>query len=54
VYLVLLCEEIGRPPELPAIAMVDNQPVIDLIHGPFVEAKRGKHFLMLVAWVRDS
>jgi hypothetical protein len=53
VFLVHLCEELGRPLELPAIVMVDNQPVIDLIHGPFVKAKRCKHFLMLVAWVRE-
>jgi hypothetical protein len=53
VYLVHLCEELGRSLELPCIVMVDNQPVIDLIHGPFVKAKRCKHFLMLVNWVRE-
>jgi hypothetical protein len=38
---------------LPAIVRVENQPVTDLIHGPFVKAKRGKHFLVLEAWVRE-
>jgi hypothetical protein len=31
VFSVHLCEELGRPLELPAIVMVDNQPEIDLI-----------------------
>jgi hypothetical protein len=53
VCLVPLCEEIGRSPVLPAIVRVDKQPVIDLIHGPFEKGKRGKHFHMLVAWVRE-
>jgi uncharacterized membrane protein YGL010W len=53
VYLVNLCEELGRPIDLPAIVLVDNQPVIDLVQSAFVKSKRCKHFLMLVQWVRE-
>jgi Reverse transcriptase (RNA-dependent DNA polymerase) len=56
VYLVHLCDELHRPLELPCIALVDNQPVIDLVSQPSgqVRVKRCKHFLMLVDWVREQ
>jgi hypothetical protein len=53
VYLVHLCEELHRPIDLPAIVMVDNQPIIDLLTTAYVRSKRCKHFLMLVQWVRE-
>jgi hypothetical protein len=54
VYLVHLCEELQRPIDLPAIVMVDNQPIIDLVTTAYVRSKRCKHFLMLVQWVREK
>jgi hypothetical protein len=30
IYIVHLCEEVGRPIDLGAIVFEDNQPVIDL------------------------
>lgn len=47
-----LCEEIGRPIVLPAVVMIDNQPVIDLVSSPHSKTKRCRHFLMLCKWVR--
>ena len=56
IYLVHLCDELHRPLELPCVALVDNQPVIDLVSQPSgqVRVKRCKHFLMLVDWVREQ
>jgi len=56
VFLVHLCEELCRPLELPCIALVDNQPVIDLVSQPSgqTKVKRCKHFLMLVDWIREQ
>jgi hypothetical protein len=38
VYLVHLCEELHRPIDLPAIVMVDNQPIIDLLTTAYVRS----------------
>jgi hypothetical protein len=56
VYLVHLCDELYRPLTLPCIALVDNQPVIDLVSQPSgqTRVKRCKHFLMLVDWIREQ
>ena len=56
VYLVHLCDELSRPLTLPCIALVDNQPVIDLVSQPSgqTRVKRCKHFLMLVDWIREQ
>jgi hypothetical protein len=54
VYVVNLCEELGRPVSLPAIVMEDNQPVIDLSKDLTKLTKRCRHFLMLVNYVREQ
>ena len=54
VYVVHLCEEIGRPVKLPAVVMEDNQPVIDVTSSVSSRTKRCKHFLMLVNYVREQ
>lgn len=55
IYVINLCEEMGRPLSLPAIIMEDNQPVIDLVtHDVSKNSKKCKHFLMLVNYVREQ
>jgi hypothetical protein len=54
IYVVNLCEELGRPVSLPAIVMEDNQPVIDLSKDLTKRSKKCKHFLMLVNYVREQ
>jgi hypothetical protein len=54
VYVVNLCEEMGRPVSLPAIVLEDNQPVIDLSKDLTKLSKKCKHFLMLVNYVREQ
>ena len=54
IYLVHLCEELGRPIKLPAIVMEDNAAVIALSEQTSSRVKRSKHFLVLIAWVREQ
>jgi hypothetical protein len=54
VYVVQICEELNRPISLPAIVMEDSQPSIDLVTDLSTRAKRSKHFLMLIAFVREK
>ena len=54
VYVVNLCEEIGRSISLPAIVMEDNQPVIDITRDFSKRSKKCKHFLMLINYIREQ
>ena len=54
IYVVNLCEEMGRPVSLPAIVFEDNQPVIDLTKDLTKLSKKCRHFLMLVNYVREQ
>ena len=53
IYVVNLCDELGRPVSLPAIVMEDNQPVIDLSKDLHKRSKKCKHFLMLINVIRE-
>jgi hypothetical protein len=54
IYIVHLCEEVGRPIDLPAIVFEDNQPVIDLTKTLSSKITRSKHFLMLIEFLREQ
>ena len=54
IYVVHLCEELGRPITLPAIVLEDNQPVIDLSKELTKRSKKCKHFLMLINFIREQ
>jgi hypothetical protein len=54
IYIVHLCEEVGRPIDLPAIVFEDNQPVIDLTKMLSSKVTRSKHFLMLIEFIREQ
>jgi hypothetical protein len=53
-FVITLCEEIGRPLQLPAIIMIDNQPAIDVTTDLSSKVKRCKHFLMLINFIREQ
>jgi hypothetical protein len=53
IFVVHLCEELGRPVELPCVVLEDNQPVIDVTSELAGRVKRCKHFLMLVNFVKE-
>ena len=54
IYIVHLCEEVGRPIDLPAVVFEDNQPVIDLTKTLSSKVTRSKHFLMLIEFIREQ
>jgi len=54
IYIVNLCEEVGRPIDLLAIVFEDNQPVIDLTKTLSSKVTQSKHFLMLIEFIREQ
>jgi hypothetical protein len=54
IYVVNLCRELRREITLPAVIFEDNQPVIDVATEISSRAKRCKHFLMLVHYVKEQ
>jgi hypothetical protein len=54
VYVVNLCEELGRPLKLPAIVMEDNAATVAVTRDMATRVKRCKHFLMLVHYVKEQ
>jgi histone deacetylase 1/2 len=54
IFVINLCDELGRPVELPAVIMEDNQPAIDLSESLSSRVKKCKHFLMLVNFIREQ
>jgi hypothetical protein len=54
IFVIHLCEELGRPVKLPAIILEDNQPVIDVTTDINGRIKKCKHFLMLIDYVKEQ
>jgi hypothetical protein len=54
IFVIHLCEELGRPVILPAIIVEDNQPVIDVTSDINGRIKKCKHFLMLINYVKEQ
>lgn len=54
IFIIELCKELGRPIRLPAIIFEDNAAVIALSREMTSRAKRCKHFLMTVSWIREQ
>jgi hypothetical protein len=54
IFIVHLCEELGRPISLPAVVLEDNSAVIALSRETNSQAKRCKHFLMMVHYIRQE
>ena len=53
VYVINLCEEVGRPVDLPAVIFEDNLPAVQLSEPISARVKKSKHFLMLVDFIRE-
>ena len=54
VFIISLCEEIGRPIELPVTIKEDNKSTILLSTRMTGQVKKSRHFLMLIHYVRDQ
>lgn len=53
-FIVDLCADIRFPLHLPALVMVDNTPMKLMCSGEAVGMKKCKHFLMLIAYIREQ
>ena len=54
IYVIHICNELDRPVSLPAIIMEDNSAVVALSEPTSSRVKKSKHFLMLIAYVREQ
>ena len=54
IYIINLCDEIGRDIELPVVIFEDNNPTAQLSGSLSSRVKRSKHFLMLVNFIRQN
>ena len=54
IYIINLCDEIGRAVDLPVIIFEDNNPTVQLSGSLSARVKRSKHFLMLVNFIRQN
>ncbi len=54
IFIVELCKELQRPIKLPVIVFEDNGAVIALSREMTSRAKRCKHFLMAINWIREQ
>jgi hypothetical protein len=54
IYIANLLDEVGRPLKLPVRIYEDNQPIIDLATNEIGKVGNSKHFLMLVAFIREQ
>ena len=54
IFVVELCKELARPIKVPVIVFEDNGAVIALSREMTSRAKRCKHFLMVINWIREQ
>lgn len=54
IFVVNLCDELGRPVHLPAIIFEDNKPAIDVSSSLTARIKKCRHFLMLINFIREQ
>jgi hypothetical protein len=54
VFVENLCRELGRPLRLPAIVFEDNAPVLQLTAPVSAKIKKSKHFLMIIAYIKEK
>ena len=54
IYIINLCYELDRPIDLPTIIFEDNSPAVQLTENISAEAKKSKHFGMLVNFIKEQ
>lgn len=54
IFVVELCRELQREIKLPVVVFEDNGAVVELSKEMKSRAKRAKHFLMAVNWIREQ
>ena len=53
-FIIALCQELRIPLELPAIVMEDNSAVVTMSNNDTAYAKKCKHFLMVINYVKEQ
>jgi hypothetical protein len=53
-FLIALCQELRIPLKLPAIIMEDNSAVVTLANTETIYAKKCKHFLMVLNYIKEQ
>ena len=53
-FIIALCQELQIPLELPAIIMEDNSAVVTMANNDSGYAKKCKHFLMVINYVKEQ
>jgi hypothetical protein len=53
-FLIAICQELHIPLELPAIIMEDNSAVVTMANSDSGYAKKCKHFLMVLNYVKEQ
>ena len=53
-FIIALCQELHIPLELPAIIMEDNSAVVTMANNDSGYAKKCKHFLMVINYVKEQ
>jgi hypothetical protein len=53
-FIIALCQELRIPLELPAIMMEDNSAVVTMSNNDTGYAKKCKHFLMVINYVKEQ
>ena len=53
-FIIAICQELSIPLQLPAIVMEDNSAVVTMANNDTSYAKKCKHFLMVVNYVKEQ
>ena len=53
-FLIVLCQELRIPLELPAIIMEDNSAVVTMANNDSRYTKKCKHFLMVLNYIKEQ
>jgi hypothetical protein len=53
-FIIALCQELRIPLELPAVIMEDNSAVVTMSNNDTGYAKKCKHFLMVINYVKEQ
>jgi len=54
IYVISICQELGIALKLPVLVYEDNYPVVQLTNNLAPKAKKCKHFLMLLNYIKEQ
>jgi hypothetical protein len=54
IFIITLCQEISFPIKIPALIFIDNYPLYQLSNELASGMKKCKHFIMLIAYIKEQ